>query len=86
VICYRCACDVLPRLIADAMRAKGRSTKLLCETRDRILERFFHAAALAMASNLTTKAEAKFERRMQNERIAFAFGQHAICENGDGDD
>ena len=50
-VCHHCAITVLPCLIADAMRAKGRGPDVLFKTRDKMLERFYYAAALALANN-----------------------------------
>ncbi len=48
-VCYQCALDALPALIADAMCAKGTSTDLLTRTKERMDIRFWMAAALALS-------------------------------------
>jgi uracil-DNA glycosylase family 4 len=47
VICRHCALTVLPALIADAIRAKGREQ--FNEERERMMKTFWRASALAMA-------------------------------------
>jgi hypothetical protein len=48
-VCYHCATEALPSLIADAMRAMGRNLHILHDTRERMLNRFHYSAASANA-------------------------------------
>jgi hypothetical protein len=68
-ICYHCAIENLPRLIADAMRARSRDRSWLLRTRDQMLERFWYAAALALAGETPTHESVAQAAREQHTQI-----------------
>jgi hypothetical protein len=73
-VCYNCAVRVLPALIADAMRGGygttgGRNGAMLYTTRDRMLNAFWRAAAIALAHDPETAERTKLKDRHIMELI-----------------
>jgi hypothetical protein len=73
LVCYRCSLDALPALIADAMLARRRNAGFLIETQRRMDERFWRAAALALANDGLSQTEASVKTNTQ-----------AACANRNG--
>jgi hypothetical protein len=70
-ICYHCALEVMPSLIADAMRARSRDRSWLLRTKDKMLEQFWYAAALALAGETPTRESvAQADQEWQAQFIA----------------
>ncbi len=68
-ICYHCAIDVLPALIADAMRARGRDRHLLVKTEEKMMNRFLRAVALALARDTPTHETVEKQGQEWEERV-----------------
>jgi hypothetical protein len=76
-LCYHCAVEVSPSLIADAMRAHSRDRSWLLKTKDKMLERFWYAAALALGGDTPTHGSVEREAEEQHVRILAAIEKDA---------
>lgn len=79
-ICAPCSLKALPALIADAMRARGRTTPIYQDTKRRMIDRFHEAAALALANAPETPEERAFRERQEAEVMQFVLEQATESE------
>jgi hypothetical protein len=77
LICSRCSLNALPALIADAMRAHGRDSHLLLETKRMMVERYFETAAQALAHRRPKKKKLERAER-EGEVVRRALDDHAM--------
>jgi hypothetical protein len=83
-VCYTCATQVLPCLIADAMRALhfgGRDTHQLVKTNEWMNSRFWRAAALALSKETPTKEDV--DRRIAEENEVMEQLGYKVSRNGE---
>ena len=70
-ICYPCAIQALPAMIADALRAQPNAGRQLIETQEKMNAAFWRAAALALARQPARTEAEEFEFDQVLERAAF---------------